>query len=168
MLHLFGSRAGRKVASFVFVTILGSATSCDRKGEEARQELTQRRAGWTHEIAAMRSHQAELAVRFDQQAAANRIGDPATARTRAVLEGARQSIGDLEGHLRQLDVVLEPAFRKGGEEAEHALERASGGARASLEALAAQLVVANRAVAQLPHDEERNGEPTTSRQGQGE
>jgi hypothetical protein len=122
---------------------LAWAAGCDRSAEASRAVVAARRASWAREIGGMREQQAALAARLSEQGTGSNAG-PAALRTRAVLDGARQSIADVERQLAQADGRMEQAIRRGGEAGQHSIDDESANARGYLTALGEQLAAAAR------------------------
>jgi hypothetical protein len=80
-------------------------------------------------------------------------GGPAALRTRAVLDGARQSIADVESQLAQAEARMEQAIRRGGEAGQRSIDEESAKARSYLQALAEQLGAATRQLEDLSRNE---------------
>jgi hypothetical protein len=124
---------------------LASPAGCDRSTEASRALIVERQASWTREIGAMRQQHAALAARIGQRETEGGDG-PAEQRTLAVLEGARQSIADVESQLAQATPRLEAAATGGGEAGQRAIDEESARARAYLQALGEQLRTAGRQI----------------------
>lgn len=117
---------------------------CDQSAEVSRAVLAQRRDLWSRELARLRERHAALAARLDDQFGAARGAEE--MRTRAVLDGARQSIVDIEKHLRQAETRIEQAIRRGGDSGEKAIDQESALAREYLQGLDEQLGTAARQI----------------------
>ena len=126
---------------------------CERSAEASRAVVAERRASWAREIAGIKAQQAALAARLGQQGAGS-AGGPAAVRTRAVLDGARQSIADVESQLAQAEARMEQAIRRSGEAGQHAIDDESVKARAYLQALGEQLGAAAQQLDDLSRSED--------------
>jgi len=70
-------------------------------------------------------------------------------RARAVVDGTRQSITDVESQLAQAEGRMEQAVRRGGDAGERAIEEESVKARGYLQALGEELVEATQQLDQF-------------------
>jgi hypothetical protein len=127
----------------VLIALAIAVGGCERSAEVSRAVLAQRRDSWSRELAGLREQHAALAARIDDRAGAAR--GPEVIRTRAVLEGSRQSIVDVENQLQQTETRLEEAIRR-GDSAEKAIDQESALARGYLQGLGEQLGAAARQV----------------------
>jgi hypothetical protein len=139
------------------VVALTATVGCDWGAEASRALLAERRDSWTRELAGLKAQHAALAGRVDGRVAS---GAPAERRTRAVLDGARQSIADVEGQLRQAETRAEEGIRRGGAAGEKSIEAESAQARRYLQALAQQLGAAARQVDRLAWGEGESRQQT--------
>ena len=128
-------------AALIILIALVSAAGCARSAEASRALVGARRASWAREVDGIKAQHAALAVRLGEQGAGFSTG-PALLRTRAVLDGTRQSIADVEGQLAQAAERMERAIRRGGEDGQRAIDDESAKARGDLQALSEQLVAA--------------------------
>lgn len=149
-----GARKPRtQVAAAVLAVVVVVGAGCERSAEASRAVVAERRASWSREIAGIKQQQAALAARLGPQRTGAASG-PATLRTRAVLDGARQSITDVESQLAQAEARMELAIRRGGEAGQHAIDDESVKARGYLQALGEQLAAAARQVDDLSRNED--------------
>lgn len=144
----------RPLAVALVATIaFGSAIGCERSADASRALVAERRAAWAREIAGIREQQAALASRMGSSGAGT--GDsPAVRRTRAVLDGARQSIADVENQLTQASTRMEHEIRRGGEAGRQAIDDESARARGYLQSLGDQLGAAAQQVEELARNED--------------
>jgi hypothetical protein len=134
------------------VIALLSGVGCERSAEASRAIVAERRASWGREIAGIKEAHAALAARLGGQGS-GLSGGPAALRTRAVLDGARQSIADVESQLAQAEARMEQAIRRGGEAGQRSIDEESAKARSYLQALAEQLGAATRQLEDLSRNE---------------
>jgi len=150
-----GRGVGRPL-SFVFVvtlTVIGAgASGCERSPEEARALVDARRASWARELGGMKEQQAILAARFEQQRA-GADNSAAALRLRAVIEGARQSIVDVQSQLDQAATRMEQAARRNDRVGDGALDEECLRARQYLETFGEQLTVAAEQVEEFSRGE---------------
>lgn len=128
----------RKTAALSVVIAIGITAGCEQGADFLRASLAQRRDSWSRELSGLKEQQAALAARLDERLGTSR-GGPAAMRTRAVLDGARQSIVDVDNQLQQAGTRLEQAIRRGGDSGEKALDDESALARGYLQGLGQQL-----------------------------
>ena len=112
--------------------------SCERGAEVSQALIAQRRAAWAREISGIREQHAALTGRLGQEGTSLNPA-PAQARMRTVLDGARQSITDVENELAQCVARMEHGSQGSGEAAQRAVEVETAKARGYLQALVAQL-----------------------------
>ena len=136
MACLSGRRASRLP---IVVIVLASVVGCDRGGEASRAVLAERRASWTREIAGLKAQHEVLATRLEGRPGAGAGATASERRMRAVLDGARQSIADVESQFAQAEGRVDQAIRRGSQAGERALEEESARARSHLQALGQQL-----------------------------
>jgi hypothetical protein len=118
---------------------LACAVGCERTSEASRAALAERRESWSREIGGCNGQYAALEARLAGGAGTASRGGVAERRVRAVLEGTRQSIADVEIQLGQAAGRAEQAISRGREEGERAIETEGVNARASLQALNEQI-----------------------------
>jgi hypothetical protein len=125
------------------------AVGCERSAEASRALVAERRASWSRELAGIKEQQSALATRLGGAGQG-----PAAQRTRAVLDGARQSITDVENQLAQAQQRMEQAIRRGGEDGRRAIDDESARARDYLQALGEQLVAAAQQLEEFSRSED--------------
>jgi hypothetical protein len=125
----------------VLAAALIAGSGCERNTEASRALIGERRASWAREIAGIKEQHAALAARLGGRGA-GATGRPAEQRMQAVLDGARQSIVDVESQLSQAQTRMEQAVRHGGEAGRRAIDEESVKARGYMQALGEQLVTA--------------------------
>jgi hypothetical protein len=143
----------------IVVIVLAAVAGCERGGEASRALLAERRASWAREIAGLKAQHEVLATRLEGRPAPGAgAGAGAIAserRLRAVLDGARQSITDVESQFAQAEGRVDHAIRRGSQAGERALEEESARARSYLQALGEQLgAVARQADERARTDDE--------------
>src|SRR5262249_13907977 len=116
------------------------------------------RASWAREIAGIKSEHAALVARLGSQGADSKDG-PAAIRARAVLDGTRQSIVDVENQLAQAEGRMEQTARGGGDAAQGMSDEESVKARGYLQALNEQLVVTAQQLDQFPRTADESRKP---------
>jgi hypothetical protein len=106
-----------------------SFLGCQRSEDATRAALKARRAEWARDLGALRQEQAELRARFDglPERPAEDGAQPSAVRRRvaAILDGSRQSLVDVEVHVRQVDTRVEAALARGGDVGKKALDEES-------------------------------------------
>jgi hypothetical protein len=117
---------------------LVAAVGCEQGADAQRAMLAQHRSSWTREIAGLKELHAALAARLNERLGGAR-GGPAGTRARAVIDGARQSIVDVENELDQAATRIDQAIRHGGDSGEKALKEESARARGYLQGLHDQI-----------------------------
>jgi hypothetical protein len=131
------------VAAFAFAPL-----GCQRDAETARALLRTQQASWERGLGSLKEQQAALKERFERQPPppATAPGDvsPTAMRMRAILDGGRQSLVDIESQIRQVPDRLEPAMGRGPEVAEKALEQESARINDYLKSMSDQLALAGR------------------------
>ena len=120
------------------------AAGCERHADASRALLAERRASWGREIAALKSQHAALLARSEGLSGLHAAAGPSQQRMHVVLDGARQSIADVEIQLAQVESRVEPAIRRGGQASEQAINDESARARSYLQGLGEQLSSAAR------------------------
>ena len=136
------------VGRFVFVVVgvvsaLTSVSGCERSPEQAHALVEAQRASWARELGGIKEQQAILATRLQQQGAAAGTS-PAALRMRAVLDGARQSLVDVQNQLDQAATRMEQAARRNDQAGAQVLEEESVRAREYLQSLREQLTAASK------------------------
>jgi len=140
-------------ASAVAIVIaLCAGVGCERSAEASRAIVAERRASWTREIAGIREQHAALAARLGGHGTGS-SGGPAALRAHAVLDGARQSITDVENQLAQAEGRMQQAIHHGGEAGQRSIDEESAKARGYLQALAEQLGAAAGQLDELSQNE---------------
>jgi len=117
---------------------VASVAGCERSAEASRALAAERRASWSRELSGIREQHAALVARFGERRNGGNAS-PAIVRTRAVLDGARQSIIDVDSQFAQAEMRMAEAFRRSGEAGERAVDEESARARSYLQALGEQL-----------------------------
>ncbi|MES1208870.1 MAG: hypothetical protein ABUS79_23270, partial [Pseudomonadota bacterium] len=110
--------------------------------DSLRAELGVQRTSWQRQLDTARAQQAALRDRFGRQrplaiGAQGASGQAAATRLAAALDGAAQSVVDLDSQQRQIGDQVEAAIAKGTEEGRHALDGARERMNEQLSALAA-------------------------------
>jgi chromosome segregation ATPase len=123
----------------IVVMVVASVAGCERGGEASRAVLAERRASWAREIAGLKSQHEVLATRFEGRSGTGAGASASERRMRAVLDGARQSIADVESQFAQAEGRVAQAIRRSTQAGEKALEEESARARSHLQALGEQL-----------------------------
>ena len=142
--------ASRGVATRIGITmgcllIAGIALGgCQRDAESIKAALAARRATWDRELGSIKARKAAVDERLGRKAAAMKPGSPAVERIRAMLDGARQSLIDVEMQENQIGPNL--VKLRSGEEAEKALEQESQRMSEYLVQLTAGIGAAGRAL----------------------
>jgi len=154
-----GRTEGARVAGAVLAAALIAGTGCERNTEAARALIAERRASWAREIAGIKEQHAALAARLGARGA-GAIDRPADQRMHAVLDGARQSIVDVESQLSQAQTRMEQAIRRGGEAGQRAIDEESVKARGYMQALGEQLVTAAKQLDDLSKSEDKTQQPS--------
>jgi hypothetical protein len=122
--------------------LVALAASCERDADSVRAALAARQASWARQLEGIKAQHAALADRLQRQPASPANASPATLRMRARLEGARQSLTDVEIQRRQIDQQIEQALTQGGDAAEKALEEVSARMNGYFEGLTADVTAA--------------------------
>jgi hypothetical protein len=125
------------------VSALTSVSGCERSPEQARALVEVQRASWARELGGIKEQHAILATRFQQQAAGADTS-PAARRLRAVLDGARQSLVDVQNQLEQAATRMEQAARRNDQAGARVLDEESVRAREYLQSLREQLTAATQ------------------------
>lgn len=124
---------GRLLRSIpVFLLAISSALmmgGCQGGADGVRVELSTQQASWRRELDTLRAQQTSLRERFGRQrpavtAAIGPSGQAVAARLQAALDGAAQSVVDLESQARQAAEQVETALATGAEQGRHALDGA--------------------------------------------
>jgi uncharacterized protein involved in exopolysaccharide biosynthesis len=105
--------------------ILVAVVGCQRDADSMRAQLAQEQGTWARELDALRARQDVLEQRFRSQPTAvpsvpGGVSAP-HVRVRAILDGSRQSLADVDLQIRQAGSRLEPALSRGGEAADKAI-----------------------------------------------
>jgi len=154
--HPCGGGVARPLSCFFVVLALAAfgagVGGCERSPEQARAVVEARRASWARDLGGLKEQQALLAVRFEQQQAGGG-GSAATLRLRAMIDGARQSIVDVQRQLDQAATRMEPAARRNDRAGEQALDEESLLARQYLQSLGEQLTAAAQQFEQFSRHE---------------
>ena len=141
----------------IVAIVLAAVAGCERGGEASRAVLAERRASWAREIAGLKAQHEVLATRLEGRPAPGEGAGAAASerRMRAVLDGARQSIADVESQFAQAEGRVDQAIGRGSQAGERALEEESARARSYLQALGQQLgAVARQADERARTDDE--------------
>jgi len=136
------------LAGLCFIVALIVTGGCDRSADASRTLIAGLRASWTREIAGLKSQHLALVARLGSRGTDSSDG-PAAMRARAVVDGTRQSITDVESQLAQAEGRMEQAVRRGGDAGERAIEEESVKARGYLQALGEELVEATQQLDQF-------------------
>ena len=130
----------------IVAIVLAWVAGCERGGEASRAVLAERRASWAREIAGLKSQHEVLAARLEGRPGAGAGASAADRRMRAVLDGTRQSIADVESQFAQAGGRVDQAIGRGSQAGERALEEESSRARSYLQKLGEQLGAVARQV----------------------
>lgn len=123
-------RVLRSVPAFLLtISVALAVVGCQSGADGLRAELSTQQTSWRHELETLRAQQASLRERFGRQrpavmAALGASGQAAAARLQAALDGAAQSVVDLESQERQAAEQVETAVAAGTEQGRHALDGA--------------------------------------------
>jgi hypothetical protein len=147
-----GVRGRFTLAILGVITALTSVSGCERSPEQARALVEAQRASWTRELGGIKEQQAILATRFEQQSA-GAGASPAALRVRAVFDGARQSIIDVQSQLDQAATRMEQAARRNDRAGAQVLDEESVRAREYLQSLREQLTAATQQLEEFSHRE---------------
>jgi hypothetical protein len=134
--------AGR-VCGFLFsLFVAATAVGCRSGADSLRTELSVQQTSWQRQLETLRAQQAALRERFGRQrpsvvAALGASGEASAARLAASLDGAAQSVVDLDSQQRQAGAQVEAAIARGTEEGRHALDGVRERINEQLSALAA-------------------------------
>lgn len=143
----------RPAAILGILIALGSAAGCERSAEASRALAAERRASWSRELGGIKEQHAALVARLGQRGTDPNCS-PATRRTRAVLDGLRQSITDVESQFAQAEPRMEQVLRRGGDVGQRSLDDESARARSYLQALGEQLVATAQQIEELSRSED--------------
>jgi hypothetical protein len=123
------------------------AWGCQSNGDAVRAELVAQQGSWGRELAALKVKHGALKQRFNDLIStpgALTGASPMETRMRVTLDGAGQSLVDVEGQVRQVGPRVEEAIGKGREAGERALASERGRLTAELQALSADLTTAGK------------------------
>jgi len=124
------------------IALVAMLSDCERGADSSGALIGARRAAWEREVRALREQQSTLVTRFERKGLSS-SGLPAERRVRVAIDGARQSISDVENQLERAGARMEAAHR-GGHAVEHSIDEESARARDYLRALADQLLDASK------------------------
>jgi hypothetical protein len=135
------------------VCIASALVGCKRDADGIRDALGIREASWTRQLAALRAEHVSLRSRVGNAPATVETLAPAQRRVRIACDGVGQSLTDVETQVQQVRPRVEQAVSVGGDAARKALDEASSQMNGYFEALAADLVAANRELDDLGQNE---------------
>ncbi len=131
------------------VLIVMLAAGCERDADSVRTALALRQDSWARQLESIKAQHSALTERFQRQPASRADVSPAVLRMRARLDGARQSLADVEIQRRQIDQRIEQALSRGGDAAEKALEEVIAVMNGYFEGLTADLTAAGSELGEL-------------------
>jgi ABC-type transporter Mla subunit MlaD len=126
---------------------------CKREADGIRDALGVREASWGRQLAALRAEHVALKSRVGNAPAMAETLAPAQRRVRIACDGVGQSLSDVETQVRQVRPRVEQAVNVGADAAKKTLDEASNQMNGYFEALAADLVAANRELDSLGRNE---------------
>jgi hypothetical protein len=129
---------------------LSVLTGCERGADGVHAALSARQSGWHRDLENVKAQVAGLRHRFPATATALA---PQTLRIRAVLDGADQSVADIDRQATEVAASVDAASLHGASAGEQALEEGSTRMNEYLRALAADVAAAGRQVDEFDTNE---------------
>ena len=131
----------RRVVVCAWLGTLSFLTACERGTDGVHAALSGRQSGWHRDLENVRAQLAQLRQRFPATA---RAVAPQNLRIRAALDGADQSVADIDRQVTEVAASVDAASVHGASAAEQALEQGSTRMNDYLSALASDVAAAGR------------------------
>jgi len=138
------ARARTGPGALLLIVVLAA---CERDPAATRAILREQQQQWARDLGTLRQQEVELHARLTSLSTSGRT--VAALRVAPLLNGARQSITDIEMQAQQADERLEPVLRQGGQAALEAIDAERTQIGGYLKMLRDQLETAGRTLGAL-------------------